>query len=79
MAHYVVTGRQLVSTTIAIAVFLTICVWFGSVVVSYLETPEVHTNPDGQCIKVVNFKNGDGYTCQDKDVVLRKYKTVVAQ
>ena len=79
MAHYVVTGRQLVTTTIAIAIFQTICGWFGSVVVSYLEIPEIHTSADGHCIKVVNFRNGDGYTCQDKDVVLRKYKLVIAQ
>lgn len=74
MAYYVVSGKQLLTTNIMIAIFLAICVWAASVVGSYLELPQVIQGDDGKCVKVVNFKNGDGYTCQDVDVVLRKYR-----
>jgi len=30
----------------------------------------------GQCVKVVNFKNGDKFSCLDVDSTLRKYNTV---
>ena len=78
MAHYVVSGKQLLSTTVAIAVFLAICVWLASLLGAYLDLPEVWL-ADGKCNKVVNFKNGDGYTCQDVDVVLRKYRRIHTQ
>lgn len=73
MSYYVASGKQLIGITLAIAVFLTVCIWFGNVTMAYLDLPEVFMSED-KCVKVVNFKNGDGYTCQDKDVVLRKYK-----
>jgi hypothetical protein len=76
MSLYVVTGRQLMSSTLIIALFLASCVWLGSILRVYIDLPEVWINSDGKCIKVVNFKNGDGFTCQDKDVVLRKYRIV---
>jgi hypothetical protein len=79
MSLYVVTGKQLLSTTITIAVFLTACVWLGSTLVAYLDLPEVWLNSEGRCVKVVNFRNGDGFTCQDKDIVLRKYRQVNVQ
>lgn len=40
----------------------------------YLEWPDVYKNVEGKCIKVINFKNGDAYNCNDLDVVLRNYK-----
>jgi hypothetical protein len=79
MSMYVVTGKQLLSTTLAIALFLAVCVWFGGTLVAYFDLPEVMVNGEGKCVKVVNYKNGDGYTCQDKDVVLRKYRQIHVQ
>jgi hypothetical protein len=40
--------------------------------------PQVQTTADGTCVKVLNFKNGEAYNCEDVDVVLRQYKKVLA-
>lgn len=40
--------------------------------------PQVQVNPDGTCVKVLNFNNGEAYNCQDVDVLLRRYKKVPA-
>ncbi len=59
---------------IAVAILVTTCVIFANYIIAYLELPVVELNATGQCARVVNFKNGDAYACQDKDVVLRRYK-----
>lgn len=41
---------------------------------NFIELPIVVVDADNKCLKVLNFKNGDGYNCQDRDVVLRKYR-----
>ena len=79
MAHYVVSGKQLVSSTLMIAIFIAACAWFGSAVFAYFDLPEIWVGADGKCVKVINYRNGDGYTCQDKDIVLRKYKVINVQ
>lgn len=41
--------------------------------------PIVELSPGGECIKVVNFENGEAFNCQDVDVLLRRYRTVYAK
>lgn len=41
---------------------------------AYLELPKVQLASDGKCVRVINFKNGDGYQCHDLGVVLRHYR-----
>lgn len=36
--------------------------------------PIVTVSPTGECIKVTNFENGHAFTCQDRDILLRKYR-----
>lgn len=38
--------------------------------------PQVMVNPANECIKVVNFENGHAFTCNDRDVLLRRYRVV---
>jgi len=76
MAHYVITGRQVLSTIILTALFAAVCVCLVVIFINYSELPEVWVSPDGKCVKVINYKNGDGYQCSDKDVTLRKYHVV---
>ena len=75
-SHYIVsTGQVLVFAISAAAICFTAAV-VGAVAVNYRDLPEVYVDKDGKCQKVVNYKNGEGFTCQDRDVVLRKYRTV---
>jgi hypothetical protein len=72
--HYVISNLQLAFATVTIAIFVTIGTIAANMVLANLELPQIVLAPDGACAKVINFKNGDGYACQDKDVTLRKYK-----
>jgi len=74
MAMYTVTTTQMLTATLMSALIS------AGTVVGYqqyrdkLETPQVHVSEAGTCIKVMNFKNGDAYNCEDVDVVLRSYR-----
>jgi hypothetical protein len=78
MAYYAVTTKQLVSTVAAICMTVAATMWFMKTLTDYLDLPKVHVS-NGACLKVVNYKNGDAFSCQDKDVTLRKYITVTVQ
>jgi hypothetical protein len=79
MAHYVISGSKLSIGILVVSIFVSVCVWFMNAFIMHLDLPEVHLNTENKCVKVVNFKNGDGYMCQDVDVILRKYKIVHVQ
>jgi hypothetical protein len=77
MAMYTVTTMQLLTATVMSALISA-----GSVVAygQYKDLqalPEVNLNVEDKCVKVMNFKNGDAYNCEDVDVVLRQYKKVL--
>ena len=74
MAHYVISGKQLGMSIASIALFVTVCAGAGVSAINYFEIPEVQLDADGKCLKVINFKNGDGFVCQDQNVTLRKYR-----
>ena len=76
MAYYMVSSKQVAGTAFTIAVTTTVSVLFLITLIKYFELPEVYLDVEGKCVKVVNFKNGDSYTCQDKDVTLRKYHVI---
>jgi len=72
MSYIMISKKQLNISVFTIILSLAMISWFMKTFFDYSELPEVWMS-QGSCMKVVNFKNGDGYTCQDKDVVLRKY------
>lgn len=74
--NYVVTGYQITAFTFSVAAFVAVVTIAANFAIDFLHLPEVHVNAKNECVKVVNYKNGDGYTCQDKDVVLRRYRVV---
>jgi len=45
----------------------------------YTLLPEVTLDRAGQCVKVTNFENGHAFACPDVDVLLRRYRKVIAQ
>ena len=76
MAYSMISNKQLSISVLTIIVSVAACCLLANIISDYFELPEVWVNRDGTCVKVVNFKNGDGYACQDKDVILRKYVVV---
>lgn len=75
MATYQVTTKQVIASSIQVAIMAAAIVIVTDLLFQYLDLPEVHMK-NGECVKVVNYKNGDGFQCQDKDVTLRKYHLV---
>lgn len=78
---YTVTTSQLLLATVLSALIS------ASAIVGYtqykehqgrMSLPEVQYSVNKVCVKVINFKNGDAYNCEDVDVLLREYniKTV---
>jgi hypothetical protein len=41
--------------------------------------PLVEVTATGECVKVTNYENGHAFGCPDKDVLLRRYRTVVTK
>lgn len=77
MSYSMISNKQLSVSVLSIVIAVASAVLFTKIALDYFDLPEVWMSGDGKCVKVVNFKNGDGYNCQDKDVVLRKYVTVL--
>ena len=74
MNYSMISNKQLSMSVLTIIATIALCCLFTKVITDYFDLPEVWVSTStGQCVKVVNFKNGDGFNCQDKDVILRKY------
>ena len=76
MAYYVINNKQVAGSIFMVALFTAACVFFVMAALSYRDLPDVYVGQDGRCVKVVNVKNGDVFTCQDKDVALRRYNVI---
>ena len=77
--YYQVTGFQLFFTAIVVGVISAALITINTIGMEYLQLPEVHIGANGTCALVTNYKNGDAFTCNDVDVVLRKYRIVKAE
>jgi len=79
MSYQMISNKQLAVSVSSIIILVVSCMLLIHILFNYLDLPDVYVGQDGTCVKVINFKNGDGYTCQDKDVTLRKYVVVNVQ
>lgn len=79
MAYQVVSTKQIILAAVVTGAFITVATQAVNFYLAQQDLPVVQEKSDGTCVRVVNFKNGDGYQCQDKDVVLRRYKTVIVK
>jgi len=78
MALYTISMKQTIVHSLLIAFVSAACVILFMVAKEYyFDLPEVYKNLDNKCVKVVNFKNGDAYNCNDVDITLRKYHPMV--
>lgn len=71
---YQVSAIQLFLMAILTGVVAGGLVTINIFVKDYYQTPEVVMSKDEQCINVLNYKNGDAYTCTDVGVILRSYR-----
>lgn len=76
MSLHVISSKQLLSAVIAISIFLSASIIVTASFLNHQQQPEVYKDKDGKCVKVINYKNGDGYSCQDVNVMLRKYTVI---
>ncbi len=71
---YQVSGIQLFFTGLLVGVVSACLVLINIMVKDYLQLPIVQRGSDGACAAVLNFKNGEAYTCNDLDITLRNYR-----
>ena len=80
MTLYTVTTKQLLLAAILMSILTASLIGINNYVNQYLLLPEVHVSKaDEKCVKVVNFENGHAFTCNDVDVLLRRYRKVQIQ
>jgi hypothetical protein len=80
MTLYTVTTKQLTLAVVLMSILTASLIGINNYVNQYLLLPEVHVSKaDEKCVKVVNFENGHAFTCNDVDVLLRRYRKVQIQ
>lgn len=80
MSLYAVSMKQVIINSLLISlVSASLVILFILTKEYFLDLPDVYKNTEGKCVKVVNFKNGDAYNCNDVDVTLRKYQLKPSQ
>lgn len=78
MNLYSVSAKQLIAFSILLSINVAGLIGINNYINQYRLLPEVYVSEtDEKCIKVVNFENGHAFTCNDVDVILRRYKKVV--
>jgi hypothetical protein len=69
-----VTPIQLLFLSVLMSVLTAALVIVNSWYILWSQLPVVHIDKTNACVKVENFVNGQAYTCQDVDVLLRQYR-----
>lgn len=74
MSIHAVTTTQLIGFTITSALLGAGLIGLGMVFKWSHDLPEVQMDSQTRsCVRVINFANGDAYTCDDVNVILRRY------
>lgn len=71
--YYQVTNMQLFIMAITIGVIAAALITINNRAMDYLQLPVV-TMVDDKCVSVVNYKNGEAFTCGDVGTILRNYR-----
>lgn len=75
--YYQVSNLQLFLMAILIGIIAAALITINIMVKEYLLLPTVMVDREDKCASVVNYKNGDAYTCADVGVILRNYRKKV--
>ena len=73
-SYHQVTTFQLFLMAIVTGVISASVIMINSHAMEYLQLPIVQQDTAGACVNVLSFKNGEVYTCDDVDTILRKYR-----
>ena len=76
MSLHVVSTKQIIANFIMTGVIYSALLFSAWWFLQARELPQVQYDNDGKCVKVLNYKNGDAFTCNDVDIVLRKYTSL---
>ena len=80
MTLYSVSGKLLFLVAVLVSIITSSLIGKNNYINRYRLLPEVHVSAtDDKCVKVVNFENGHAFTCNDVDVILRRYRKVILQ
>lgn len=71
--YYQVSNAQLFIMALLIGVIAGALITINNGVKEYLQLPLV-TTADDKCVSVVNYKNGEAFTCSDVGTILRNYR-----
>jgi hypothetical protein len=77
--YTLLSTAQLMLMTAMMSVLVAVLVSINSWYQDNRLLPEVHVDGAGACVKVVNFENGHAFNCNDVNVLLRRYRTKLAQ
>lgn len=75
--YYQVSNLQLFVMALLIGIIAAALITINMMAREYLLLPVVMVDRDDKCASVVNYKNGDAYTCADVGVILRNYRKKV--
>ena len=80
MTLYSISGKQLFLFACLVSIITASMIGINNYVNQYRLLPEVYvSSTDDKCVKVVNFENGHAFSCNDVDVILRRYRKVILQ
>lgn len=71
--YYQVTAIQLFVASLLTGIIAAALVVINIQLKEYLQLPIVISTDDG-CVSVNNYNNGEAFTCEDVDVILRNYR-----
>jgi hypothetical protein len=75
--YYQVSNFQLFWMSILIGIIAAALITINIMTKDYLMLPTVIVDRDDKCASVVNYKNGDAYTCADVGTILRHFRKKV--
>lgn len=73
--YYVVSNLQIFVSAVLSAILAASLIVINTAVNNYFELPIVLMTEDNKCSTVISFKNGEAYTCNDVNMILRNYRT----
>lgn len=71
--YYQITGFQLFIMAVLTGMIGAALVIINTSAKEYLQLPIVTYQAD-KCVSVVSYQNGEAFTCEDVDIILRNYR-----
>lgn len=79
MRYSVLSNFSIFILSILISILVAVLVSINSWYLDLRYLPKVYQDKTGACVKVDNYENGHAFTCQDLNVLLRRYRTATIE